>query len=298
MTADDCLGIEGTPQGEGTVCDPNPCPLPEIGACCLPVGLCIETTEPECVAAGGEFQGIGTDCYTANCSALLGADVNDGGLWIIDHTDASGEFVGPYGSDWTDVLGLAHIPQTGRVVYGALDSGPSSELVAIDVDSGAIVEFVGPIGELADVSGLTFDTVGLYLYGVTRDGLLLLIDPFSAEPTIIGWEVGYILDSLAYDEATGLLYTVANAQNPGYWAELYWIDPLELDPSGVYVGELTGYAEVGGLTFRDGRLWAVTRNDTQRLLEIELSPLTITDHGELPSSGFNGLATFTDGAPQ
>ena len=49
----------------GTVdCD---CDSGEYGGCCYPDGSCVNTTETDCLAAGGTFYGIGSDCATITC---------------------------------------------------------------------------------------------------------------------------------------------------------------------------------------------------------------------------------------
>jgi hypothetical protein len=53
---------QGTPWGPGTVCQPNPCPQPEIGACCVGE-LCTPTTEADC---DGEWLGAGVECEPVN----------------------------------------------------------------------------------------------------------------------------------------------------------------------------------------------------------------------------------------
>ena len=37
------------------------------GACCLPDGTCVESTEADCTASGGVYQGDGVSCVDANC---------------------------------------------------------------------------------------------------------------------------------------------------------------------------------------------------------------------------------------
>jgi len=295
----DCNTNGGQPQGEDTDCDPNPCPQPETEACCFSDGHCEELLPSDCNTNGGLPQGEGTDCDPNPCpqpTMLLGADVNSGGLWELDETGAEEDmFIGCYGSEITDVVGLAQVPSIGPVVYGVVSPGESrSELVTIDVDSGQIDQFIGAIGDFTSVSGLTVDPNNWILYGVTREGLLLTIDLLDAAPAFVS-EVAYNLESVAYDETTQGLYAIANAEDTAYAAELYWIDPE--DPYPILLGELTGYAEVGGLCARDGALYAVTRNDTQRLLRIDVSPLAVTDLRGLPSDGFNGLAFFENDAP-
>jgi hypothetical protein len=56
-SAEECIG---TYQGNDTVCDPNPCPLP-LGACCVGVA-CSQTTEGDCAIAGGVWIGEGLPC--------------------------------------------------------------------------------------------------------------------------------------------------------------------------------------------------------------------------------------------
>ncbi|HPF38294.1 MAG TPA: hypothetical protein P5081_12015 [Phycisphaerae bacterium] len=49
---DDCLAMNGTPNGQGGVpCDPNPCRV----ACCIGGGQCVEITENDCLAQGGTY---------------------------------------------------------------------------------------------------------------------------------------------------------------------------------------------------------------------------------------------------
>ncbi|MHC5005569.1 MAG: hypothetical protein ACYTJ0_20910, partial [Planctomycetota bacterium] len=58
-----CKGAGGEYQGDGTACDTAEC---DKAACCLPEthpqAPCVRTTEPRCVAMGGEFLGIGVEC--------------------------------------------------------------------------------------------------------------------------------------------------------------------------------------------------------------------------------------------
>ncbi len=63
-----CAAQGGTYQGDGTSCNPNPCPQP-TGACCLPNGSCITTTAGNCSAQSGVYQGNGASCTPNPCSA-------------------------------------------------------------------------------------------------------------------------------------------------------------------------------------------------------------------------------------
>jgi hypothetical protein len=59
-----CVETNGTFQGDGTACAPNPCPQP-MGACCFSDGSCEVTTLIDCSETGGTFQGSGTTCPDA-----------------------------------------------------------------------------------------------------------------------------------------------------------------------------------------------------------------------------------------
>jgi len=59
---DEC---QGHYEGDGTVCDPNPCsPGPIDGACCFDDGSCLITLKKECE---GAFQGTDTVCDPNPC---------------------------------------------------------------------------------------------------------------------------------------------------------------------------------------------------------------------------------------
>ena len=45
-------------------------PVSDIGACCFPDGSCQDLSEADCIAAGGVFEGIGTDCATTYCPVV------------------------------------------------------------------------------------------------------------------------------------------------------------------------------------------------------------------------------------
>ncbi|MFB3908618.1 MAG: PPC domain-containing protein [Candidatus Eisenbacteria bacterium] len=53
LTAEVCLEMSGTPQGEGSVCEPNPCEIPPT-ACCFPDGTCQMLPREECLNQGGQ----------------------------------------------------------------------------------------------------------------------------------------------------------------------------------------------------------------------------------------------------
>jgi hypothetical protein len=65
----DCTGKnEGVWHGPGSTCAAAPCIVP--GACCFPASLgggCVILSAAECAAAGGSYQGDGTNCAQGNC---------------------------------------------------------------------------------------------------------------------------------------------------------------------------------------------------------------------------------------
>jgi hypothetical protein len=88
--------------GEGTDCDPNPCPQP--GACCTFQGDCTVTFEDDCTGTS-EWQGAGTDCDPNPCIPLgicclpaepydqcmisTAADCTEGWIWDPNYTECS-----------------------------------------------------------------------------------------------------------------------------------------------------------------------------------------------------------------
>ncbi|UCE87149.1 MAG: multicopper oxidase domain-containing protein, partial [Deltaproteobacteria bacterium] len=72
VVPDPGTSCDGTYQGEGSACTPNPCP-PPIGACCLPTAdaQCIEVEQASCTASGGTYQGALTECVDIQCPVVL-----------------------------------------------------------------------------------------------------------------------------------------------------------------------------------------------------------------------------------
>ncbi|MFN8548183.1 MAG: PPC domain-containing protein [Candidatus Eisenbacteria bacterium] len=66
-----CQQQGGEYSGDGTVCDPLPCPAPPpTGACCLPGGDCLCVTQGDCDAMSGVYQGDGTTCEGVACAPV------------------------------------------------------------------------------------------------------------------------------------------------------------------------------------------------------------------------------------
>lgn len=93
-----CATGAGVYQGDGTVCQPNPCPQP-TGACCLVDETCVLVEAAECASFGGEYQGDDAPCEPADLCVPLGGccfPVSETCLLLTeeDCEAESGEFLG------------------------------------------------------------------------------------------------------------------------------------------------------------------------------------------------------------
>jgi FtsP/CotA-like multicopper oxidase with cupredoxin domain len=70
VTSNQCAALDGTFQGVGTSCSPNPC-QPPVGACCFNDGTCEVLTLSNCVARGGTYRGNGAQCSSNLCPVVL-----------------------------------------------------------------------------------------------------------------------------------------------------------------------------------------------------------------------------------
>ena len=61
-----CIYLDGSYQGDGTDCSPNPCLQPPA-ACCFEDGNCEVLDSDACSVAEGDYQGAGTDCSPNLC---------------------------------------------------------------------------------------------------------------------------------------------------------------------------------------------------------------------------------------
>lgn len=72
VTHEECDALGGIFQGVGVPCDPNPCPIPGVGACChqdaTGVLVCSVVSVNECAALGGTYYGDGTSCAGIVCN--------------------------------------------------------------------------------------------------------------------------------------------------------------------------------------------------------------------------------------
>jgi len=90
----------------GRVLDPT-----QVGACCLPDGTCAEMLSVDCAAAGGTYQGDGTDCDPDPCAAPplvvdAGPDkqITVGGSTVLEGSVSGG--TPPYFINWSPTAGL------------------------------------------------------------------------------------------------------------------------------------------------------------------------------------------------
>lgn len=65
LPSNECLALDGTPQGCGTSCEDINCV--DLQACCFENGDCEDFTPADCLAAGGIPQGAGTSCDDGLC---------------------------------------------------------------------------------------------------------------------------------------------------------------------------------------------------------------------------------------
>ena len=83
-----CLLSGGDYQGDGTTCDPNPCPTTPSGACCVGSDCSIQT-ESNCSDMGGVYQGDDTTCDPNPCERT-GACCHDDVCDIETEADCAG----------------------------------------------------------------------------------------------------------------------------------------------------------------------------------------------------------------
>ncbi|MEZ4654212.1 MAG: hypothetical protein R3E12_11650 [Candidatus Eisenbacteria bacterium] len=90
LTANECATAGGAYQGDGSLCDPNPCPV--TGACCVSGGFlldCVLLTQDECNTAGGIYQGDGTSCDPNPCPQPGACCFPDGSCLVLDEIDCA-----------------------------------------------------------------------------------------------------------------------------------------------------------------------------------------------------------------
>ena len=91
----------GPDEFKGTPESPENWSLTTVGACCLPDGTCTGSTEAQCDAAGGLYQGDATDCAAADCPSVGACCFEDG--TCTDGTEAQCDTAGgAYQGDGTD----------------------------------------------------------------------------------------------------------------------------------------------------------------------------------------------------
>ncbi|MCB9465604.1 MAG: hypothetical protein H6682_18085 [Candidatus Eisenbacteria bacterium] len=99
---EDCNASGGSYQGDGTVCDPNPCSGGVgSGACCLQDGSCLVLIWDDCVAFGGDYQGDDTICDPNPCPQPVGACCHEFTCTILTEIDCEASD-GFYVGDGTD----------------------------------------------------------------------------------------------------------------------------------------------------------------------------------------------------
>jgi len=70
LSGDECAAAGGAYLGDGSDCDPDPCPIaPREGACCIGTE-CVILTADQCGAQGGSYQGDDSDCDPDPCGII------------------------------------------------------------------------------------------------------------------------------------------------------------------------------------------------------------------------------------
>jgi spore coat protein A len=97
LSSTDCTNQGGAYEGDGTSCNPNPCPQPE-GACCFLDESCLVLTQDDCGTAGGSYQGDDTVCVPNPCLTITGACCFSGAVCLelspSDCVSQSGDYQG------------------------------------------------------------------------------------------------------------------------------------------------------------------------------------------------------------
>jgi hypothetical protein len=236
---------------------------------------------------------VGTAPWISSCEpTLYGVDVVTDQLWQISTNSGAGVAVGPTGFD--SVKGLTCDEETG-VLYGVNSPfGAGSTLITINRQTGQATA-IGDIG-FANVTGLLISgtTPGLGFLAVTSQNQLLTIDGSTGEGEVWCTTDTSLLDSLALS-FTGIV----SAKN-----SLYDVTPRCVP----FLGECcdfpigpTGFSNVSGLAFFTGSLFNPTpvlygaSRAGGELITIDQYTGQGTKVGNLPNTGFNGLALCPPG---
>ncbi|MEZ4648055.1 MAG: hypothetical protein R3E97_04570 [Candidatus Eisenbacteria bacterium] len=216
-----CADELGEYQGNGTGCDPSPCP--ELGACCLPDNSCLQLTRTTCYANSGIFLGEGVPCPPDGCS------FNAGGALIV-HANETVQYE----------QGAAYCDSSGIVTCGAgINTVASADTLVFHVLAAL------PNDGGSRLTGVTF--------GIDYDpALITILDSGScgdfelAEPA---WP----------DSGTGTAVTWTTAQLDEL-VDVYWF-AIEIEGGGPARFGLTAHPTQGrsSPTIRSRRRWTRSR---------------------------------------
>jgi len=129
------------------------------GACCLPDGSCTEATGEDCNAAGGIYQGNGSDCASVTCQPPPPTDAEG---WRRKGYDLGGTAYYPFSS-------VANSGQLG-LVWQASDLNNAAVLTA-DLDNDGVLDIVASDGS----SLVAYDGQGNVLWSVQTSAMLYYI---------------------------------------------------------------------------------------------------------------------------
>ncbi len=193
-------------------------------------------------------------------------------LWLVDEVIGTATLVGPIGFQGTDIA------YNGKDLYGI----SFSTFYSIDPTTGAST-LIGSIGH-SDVNALTIALDGT-AYAATLSGDILKIDITTGASTLIGYMGSeYSSDGDIAISDDNLVYASV-VRNSSYNS---WLVHINLtNGTATPIGDI-GYANVWGLSFKDGSLYGVTASG--QIIKID----TRNANSELigtSTAGFWGLAT-------
>jgi hypothetical protein len=132
----------GSYQGNGTVCDPNPC-VPTVGACCSVAGNCTLTTAAGCTGSSA-FYGVGISCEAASppCVTQLGACCNNNDGSCFTTVAASCGTGNTYSGAGTTCTPNTCTQPSGACCTGN-QAGATCSITTADLCAGGVGNFLG-----------------------------------------------------------------------------------------------------------------------------------------------------------
>lgn len=230
----ECLLLEGSFQGETSLCDFAGC----LGSCCLADQSCVDDqSELECQALGGNYQGEDTFCESVDCTVGACCLANDQCLELAELACEFefGEFQGQESDcSYTDCAscldgGAADscaVTETGKLISFDLESGHALGTSVAISQAGDTTVVGAPFGD--DDAQLVSGAAYVYSYGDLSCGVVeLKLDAaeVSAEDRFgNGVDIsadGEVVVVGAYQDGSGSAYVFVRAQGgEGNWGQV------------------------------------------------------------------------------